>query len=154
MPKTEVFASIMVQKRIKKLFGIIPLLPLYDISYTEDFDPNGRTKKYFARGILSINLEEQVRRVVLKYNQAVAENSIQHLNLGLPVKETPVQVNVQVHQCKICFTVYDPAYGDELNNVPPGVPFDKLPDDYCCPVCESPKEIFKPIINLPSHEKN
>lgn len=153
MPRTEVFASIMVQKRSLKLFGLIPLIPVYDLSFTEDFDPNGRTKKYFATGVLSINLEEQVRRMVLKYNHAVAENNIKKANLKPTLKEKPEHVIEKVHQCPTCYTIYDPAFGDELNDIPAGVPFKKLPADYCCPVCETTKEKFKPIKNLTHYEK-
>ena len=30
-------------------------------------------------------------------------------------------------ECKICWTVYDPALGDEVWQIPPGTPFAELP---------------------------
>lgn len=47
-------------------------------------------------------------------------------------------------ECRICWYVYDPAVGDEIAQVPPGVGFDRLPDDWCCPGCEAGKEKFLP----------
>ena len=40
-------------------------------------------------------------------------------------------------ECKICWTVYDPALGDEVWQIPPGTPFDQIPDDWFCPQCGS-----------------
>jgi len=45
--------------------------------------------------------------------------------------------------CKACGYIYDPATGDPLNNVPPNTPFDKLPQNWCCPMCGAPKRMFK-----------
>ena len=30
---------------------------------------------------------------------------------------------------------YDPEAGDYERNIPPGTPFEDLPDDWCCPEC-------------------
>lgn len=75
-PKTEVFASIMVRRRYYNFLGLLPLYYVYDISYTKDFDPNGRTKIYFAEGVLRFNLSNQLLRSVQLYNQQSAENRI------------------------------------------------------------------------------
>ncbi len=75
-PKTEVYASVMVRRRRSKLLKIIPFHYVYDISYTEDFNPNGRTKKYFYKGAWGVILAEQLRRCVLQYNKLKAANLI------------------------------------------------------------------------------
>lgn len=146
-PRTEVYASIMVQRRRFKLFNLIPLHFVYDISYTEDFNPNGRTKKYFETSILRVNLAEQLRRNVLKYNKMIAENSIKAAGLRDDHKEEELAKpsKKKVHQCKHCFTIYDPDFGDLLNNIPVGVPFAKLPATYTCPTCEAEKKDFKAV---------
>lgn len=46
--------------------------------------------------------------------------------------------------CKLCGYIYDPAVGDPDNNVPPGTEFDKLPENWVCPVCGAGKEEFEP----------
>lgn len=47
-----------------------------------------------------------------------------------------------VMECKICWTPYDPATGDEYRQVLPGTPFSALPHDWKCPNCDAPKEQF------------
>ena len=41
-----------------------------------------------------------------------------------------------------CGYVYDPARGDVRGEIPPGTPFDELPDNWRCPVCKVPKSSF------------
>jgi rubredoxin len=35
--------------------------------------------------------------------------------------------------------------GDPESAVSPGTPFELLPDDWVCPVCGVPKDLFEPI---------
>lgn len=45
-------------------------------------------------------------------------------------------------ECGICWYVYDPAHGDPVWQVPPGVSFDRLPDRWSCPECDAPRHKF------------
>ena len=47
--------------------------------------------------------------------------------------------------CQICGYSYNPEEGDPTMGIPPGTPFEKLPEDYKCPVCNASKEYFKPV---------
>jgi rubredoxin len=49
------------------------------------------------------------------------------------------------YECTVCGYIYDPALGDPDGKIPPGTPFDKLPDDWVCPVCGAHKEDFKKV---------
>jgi len=49
------------------------------------------------------------------------------------------------YECSVCGYIYDPAQGDPENNVPAGTPFEKLPDDWICPVCGASKDQFSKI---------
>ena len=60
-------------------------------------------------------------------------------------KKTEKNLSKEVMQCSVCFTVYDPDFGDELNNIPKGILFQALPESYCCPVCSSGKTKFSMI---------
>ncbi len=44
--------------------------------------------------------------------------------------------------CSVCGYVYNPAEGDPDGGIPPGTPFEKLPDDWTCPVCGARKNQF------------
>ncbi|HFB83713.1 rubredoxin [Thermosulfuriphilus ammonigenes] len=46
--------------------------------------------------------------------------------------------------CSVCGYVYDPQAGDPVNDIPPGTPFEELPDHWVCPVCGAAKEAFSP----------
>ena len=39
------------------------------------------------------------------------------------------------YECTVCGYIYDPETGDPGTDIAPGTPFDKLPDDWVCPVC-------------------
>ena len=52
---------------------------------------------------------------------------------------------MQKYQCGICGEVYDPEVGDPDNGIAPGTPFEDLPDDWCCPICQQPKSSFVPV---------
>ncbi|MCD6480870.1 MAG: rubredoxin [Thermoplasmata archaeon] len=46
---------------------------------------------------------------------------------------------------KICGYIYDPAKGDADGNIAPGTSFEKLPDDWVCPICGASKDDFEVI---------
>ena len=47
--------------------------------------------------------------------------------------------------CVVCGYVYDPAKGDPDSNIAPGTPFEKIPDDWVCPVCGASKMEFEKV---------
>ena len=51
---------------------------------------------------------------------------------------------MQKYKCTICGYIYDPEMGDPDNNIPAKTPFEKLPDDWVCPLCGAPKDMFEP----------
>ena len=53
-------------------------------------------------------------------------------------------VELKKYTCTVCGYVYDPAKGDPDNGVEPGTPFEKLPDNWVCPVCGATKDQFTP----------
>lgn len=142
-PKTEVYASIMIQKRRIKFLNLIPLFNVYDISYTADFDPNGRTKVFYEKGLFKYNLKEQLRRSIFFYNKKITNQKLENKEL-VEIGE-PIFANY--HQCPDCLMVYDEKYGDELAGIPAGIIFDNLPINYECGVCGCVKEKFEIIRN-------
>ncbi|TBW40027.1 rubredoxin [Siculibacillus lacustris] len=45
-------------------------------------------------------------------------------------------------ECGICWTVYDPAVGDDVWQIPAGTAFADLPEDWRCPTCDAPRSKF------------
>lgn len=48
-------------------------------------------------------------------------------------------------ECRICWQVYDPAVGDDAEQIPPATPFRALPDYWRCPQCDAEPDKFLPI---------
>ena len=52
---------------------------------------------------------------------------------------------MQKYVCIPCQYIYDPKEGDPEGGVEPNTPFEKLPQDWVCPVCAAPQDEFEPI---------
>ena len=50
----------------------------------------------------------------------------------------------QLWMCTSCGFIYDPDEGDPDGGIPPGTPFDDIPDSWFCPVCGARKADFEP----------
>ena len=46
--------------------------------------------------------------------------------------------------CMACDYIYDPEAGDPDSGIPPGTPFEDIPDDWTCPNCGVGKDLFEP----------
>lgn len=58
--------------------------------------------------------------------------------LGAADKISPLAIM----ECKVCWTPYDPAEGDDIRQIDPGTPFAALPEDWSCPNCSAPAAQF------------
>jgi rubredoxin len=130
------FTSIVIERN-KDLSG-----DRYDILYARNFNPNEFSYSTYARNVrkeiipaLLIELSK------LYFRQLNPEKE----NAGRQSQEIAVNGLVTSYQCSNCLTVYDKKYGDPASNIPPGIPFDKLPESYKCHVCDSPKKHFIPV---------
>ena len=52
-------------------------------------------------------------------------------------------LNTGIHECRSCGYRYDETVGDPSYPIPPGLPFDKLPDDWRCSTCGASKGFFE-----------
>ncbi len=145
-PKSErsgvpVFGSILIRKRPWIRVGSFAFLSLYDLYFTENFNPNSRTYFRFDRGLFWFSVPVQIDRLCRKF-------SAQRLIKQQPV-ESPERIDSQLivskidtseaYQCPHCLTVYDPESGDDRAGVLPGVAFADLPGEYGCATCDAPK---------------
>lgn len=51
---------------------------------------------------------------------------------------------MKTYICQVCGYAYVPKNGDPEHGAAPGTPFEKLPDNWVCPVCGASKNNFKP----------
>ncbi|XP_010277998.1 PREDICTED: uncharacterized protein LOC104612311 [Nelumbo nucifera] len=52
-------------------------------------------------------------------------------------------LNTGIYECRSCGYRYDEAVGDPSYPIPPGLPFDRMPDDWRCPTCGAAKSFFE-----------
>ena len=53
--------------------------------------------------------------------------------------------NMDKWKCMACGFIYDPEIGDPDSGVAPGTPFEKIPEDWSCPICGVGKDSFEKI---------
>ena len=63
------------------------------------------------------------------------------------VEEEKKEVSAKMarYKCSACGWVYDPEIGDQEGGIVSGTPFEKLPDNWVCPVCGAGKSDFERI---------
>lgn len=54
----------------------------------------------------------------------------------------PLDTDFDRYQCKACWYIYDPRFGDPTFGVEPGTPFAELPENWFCPVCKMSSDSF------------
>ncbi|WOL16706.1 hypothetical protein Cni_G25494 [Canna indica] len=52
-------------------------------------------------------------------------------------------LNIGIYECRSCGYRYNEAAGDPSYPIPPGFPFEKLPDDWRCPTCGAAQSFFQ-----------
>jgi rubredoxin len=140
--KSEVFGSILIRKRYTVRLGTLKMLPVYDLFYTENFNPNSRRYFLFETGLMKNHVPNQVDRLCRKFN--ASRHAQMPRATRMEVSENPASATLHpLYHCPHCLTVYDETYGDERADMAPGLPFAALPDTYLCPTCEAPKTEFE-----------
>lgn len=49
---------------------------------------------------------------------------------------------MEKYVCNVCGYIYDPAIGDHDSGYEPGTSFEKLPENWECPICGVDKKDF------------
>ncbi|XP_047318580.1 rubredoxin [Impatiens glandulifera] len=52
-------------------------------------------------------------------------------------------LNTGIYECRSCGYRYNEAAGDPSYPIPPGMQFEKMPDDWRCPTCGAAKSFFQ-----------
>ncbi|WP_373515253.1 rubredoxin [Persicitalea sp.] len=137
--KSEVFGSILIRKRPTVKLGKLGLLPVYDLYFTENYNPNSRKYFPFEKGLMKNHLPNQLDRLCRKFN--ASRQTPKAVTIHAVEKPINYDQNEQ-YQCPHCLTIYDEKYGDERAGIAPGPSFALLPDEYLCPTCDASKSEF------------
>jgi rubredoxin len=132
-PKTGLLASVVIKKQQPDCFNIL---------HTRDFNPNSKDFVVFKSNVHRNKLGKYLIELCRIYYILLSDNNISRDSEKDETEDSGVaETAYMVHQCENCLSIYDEAYGDEYNAIPPGTDFETI-GDYFCPVCESPKLNF------------
>ncbi|MBT9159345.1 MAG: rubredoxin [Dehalococcoidia bacterium] len=101
-------------------------------------------------GTHTIFLAELVAAETLMEGEPITYAYYQQVKRGSTPKAAPSYIEkkrevnkMAKYECTVCGYVYDPEIGDPESDIPPGTPFENLPDDWVCPVCGAGKGEFE-----------
>jgi len=104
-------------------------------------------------GTHSIFIGELVGADVIKEGEPMTYAYYHQVKRGTTPRTAPSYIAEQKeatakmakYRCTVCEYVYDPELGDPDGGIEPGTPFEKIPDDWVCPVCGAAKSEFEKI---------
>ncbi|MBM3154678.1 MAG: High molecular weight rubredoxin [Chloroflexi bacterium] len=110
-----------------------------------------RVLNHIQVGTHTIFVGELVGADVLKEGEPMTYAYYHQVKRGTTPKTAPSYVEkkkeeaprMDKYECTVCGYVYDPELGDPDGGIKPGTPFEKLPDDWNCPVCGASKDQFE-----------
>lgn len=143
-PKSGLFGSIIIRKQ--NATDPASNGARFDLLHTVDFNPNSNQYHTYAKGIEKPDLLVNLVGLCEHYYQ------LQGLRAGISADsyyETapPTEPDITyVQQCPYCLGIYDETWGDDSAGIAAHTPFSALPDDYCCPTCETSHLEFTSIV--------
>ncbi|MCG9793433.1 rubredoxin [Flavobacterium algicola] len=135
------FTAIVVEKnQLPKELESIKIRDTFNVLYAKNFDANSREYIVHAQDVDKLELPNILIELSKKYfdqlGNLIAESTSEATTTK---KENTIQ---DVYQCQECLTIYNSEYGDMEQGVAKGTLFKNIPEDYCCSLCEAPKNNF------------
>ena len=101
-------------------------------------------------GTHTIFIGRVVEAQMIKEGEVMTYEYYHQVKRGSAPKTAPTYQEVKpekkkLYRCRICGYIYDPEKGDPDGGIPPGTPFEELPDDWYCPICGASKDAFEPV---------
>ncbi|MFC1962138.1 rubredoxin [Chloroflexota bacterium] len=103
-------------------------------------------------GTHSLFIGEVVNAEIIAEKACMTYEYYHQVKRGTTPKTAPIYIPkgkeaspMTKYRCIVCGYIYDPEKGDPDGNISPGTPFEKLPDDWVCPVCGAAKGEFEPL---------
>ena len=130
--------------------GLKPLLTIDVWEHAYYIDYRNRRAEYVNRCWELFDWNEVLKRMhapafrTTETVSVVAETTKEGVTDAMTDAIMEDEKDMRKYVCVTCGWIYDPAEGDTENGVPPGTPFNSLPDDWTCPACGVGKEYFEP----------
>ncbi|MEW7290561.1 rubredoxin [Aquimarina sp. 2304DJ70-9] len=142
--KKRYFTSVVIEEnKTPEVIRDFVVRPTYNVLYAKNFNPNTRQYIVYAQDIDQMDLPGLLLELTKTYFLNLGTEEDDQTVGGLVEKET---LEIEVYQCRDCHTIYDASVGDVVNNIPEGIDFVELPDDYSCALCDASKNDFEKII--------
>jgi len=105
----------------------------------------------FDAGTHTVFIGRVVNAELLKDDEPLTYAYYHEIKRGTAPKTAPTYIKeekrevkkMEKYRCTVCNYVYDPEKGDPDSGIKAGTPFEKLPDDWVCPVCGASKDMFE-----------
>jgi flavin reductase (DIM6/NTAB) family NADH-FMN oxidoreductase RutF/rubredoxin len=125
-----------------------PVVTDHALAYLE-----AKVSKELDVGTHTIFIGELVGADVIKEGEPMTYAYYHQVKRGTTPKTAPSYIEekkeagtkMAKYECTVCGYIYDPALGDPDGGIAPGTPFEKIPDDWVCPVCGAAKSEFEKI---------
>ncbi len=136
------FYSIQIEKNSGiNIFNKFNLFSNFKISYAKDFNPNLGQYIIFNDNVPGYQVAEVLKSLSLKfYSQYLHSKDDKLSKIELPKK-----IQTTVYQCDNCQTIYNESKGLTIYSIPAGTRFEKIPDNFKCPLCDAPKSDFSAV---------
>ncbi len=109
--------------------------------------------KQFDCGTHTVFLGEIIGSEMLLPGKAMTYEYYHQIKRGTTPASAPTFIKEEVvitkentmkkYRCTVCGYIYDPAIGDPDGGIAAGTPFEKIPDNWVCPVCGVDKTKFE-----------
>ena len=140
------FTTIVIQENPKPQVAIaFDIRPTYNILYAKNFDPNTLQYLTYAQDVDKIELPGLLMELSRLFYEQLGEGPTLS-ELPLETHNQPINSPRVVYQCGDCLTIYEEKYGNPDQKIAPNTPFDQLPNNFVCPVCEGEKENYRKVI--------
>src|SRR5690606_30067634 len=144
------FTSIVIEKnKTPEAIGDFKIRDTFNLLYAKDFDPNTQEYILHVQDVDKVELPGLLMELSQLYFEQLGNEKTEE-EQAKPVKET---VEDEVCQCSECLTVYNEIYGDITQNIEANTPFEDLPPNYECSVCEAPKSSFEKKVLVKRYKK-
>ena len=101
------------------------------------------THTIFVGEIIDADILNEKTCMTYDYYQQVKRGTTPRTAPSYIEEKKEAKPKMDKYKCSVCGWIYDPELGDQDGGIPPGTPFEKLPDDWICPVCGAAKDQFE-----------
>jgi rubredoxin len=137
--KAYYFTSIIIEKNEPPIeLSGLKIRSTYNLLYAKNFDSNMQEYLVYVQEVDKTDLPALLIELSKIYFEQLGKEKT------LPEKPTKTKelVSRDAYQCRECLTVYDSNFGDLTQGIAAETPFENLPEEYHCPLCEAPKSSF------------